>query len=220
MSLTLQVTKRTGKPEVTRSEGLIPAVVYGPHIESQSIAVPYTAFEKAFEQAGESSVIDLDVEGGDNINVVVKDMQFDPVKARILHVDFRHIKMDEVMEVSVPLVFAGDSQAVKEGGTLMKNIDSIQVKGLPGDMIDQLEIDLAKLVDFDIVITVADLKLPEGLEITDDPTTLVVKVIAPVSEEQLAAMEEEASASVEDIEVEEKGKKEDGEEGEAQKEQG
>lgn len=209
MSLALNATKREGKPEVAREAGLIPAVVYGKHIDAQSVAVPYTAFEKTYEEAGETGIIDLAVEGGENINVMIKDLQFDPVKGKILHIDFRAIKAGEAITVTVPLVFVGNSQAEKEGGTLVKQIDSLQVTGIPNKMMDEIEIDLSGLVDYDASITISDITLPEGLTIDEDPNGLVVKVVPPVSEEKLKAMEED-TASVEDIQVEEKGKKEEG----------
>lgn len=218
MKFTLTATTRTGQAAELRAAGKIPAVVYGPHIESFSVAVPYNDFEKVFGQAGESSMIELDMEGKDDVVVLVKDMQFDPVKGNITHVDFRQVTMGEEMEVTMILEFEGVAPAEKQlGGTLITSLDTVQVRCLPKDLVESITVDLSTLATFDDSISVADLKLPEGITVLNEPTALIAKVSAPLTEDQLAALEETTEASVEDVAVEEKGKAEEGsaEEGEA-----
>ncbi|MBT3816904.1 MAG: 50S ribosomal protein L25 [Candidatus Magasanikbacteria bacterium] len=217
MSVQLPAIKRNGEAEALRAELKIPAVVYGPHIESFSIAVPSNLFTKLYENVGESTVIDIVVEGGDTVPVLIQDLQIDPVKRTISHIDFRHVTMGEAMEVKVELVFEGVAPAEKQlGGTLSKGVDSINVRCLPKDLVDHIVIDISVLSTFDDVINTGSIALPEGMTLVDAPEILVAKVAAPMSEEQLKAMDEAdtAAPSVEDIEVEEKGKKE--EEGEAE----
>lgn len=203
-----------------RAEGLVPGVVYGgDRTETASFAVPYNELEKAYQEAGSSTLIDFTLEGeSEMVKVVVQDVQFDPVKDTITHIDLKQIKMGETMQVSVELIFAGESPAVKTGGTLVKGMQSINVECLPKDLISSLDVDLTKLATYDDSIKASELGLPESITLLEDPNTMIATVSAPLSEEQLAAMEETTEASVEDVAVEEKGKKEDGEEGDAKAE--
>jgi large subunit ribosomal protein L25 len=224
MSFTLKVEKReAGKPEETRESGLIPGVVYGPEMEPVSISMDYNTFTKLYAEAGASSLIDFTVEGnGEPTKVLIQDIQYNPVKGNIIHVDFRQIKMGEEMTTDVALNYVGEAPAVKElGGTLNTGNDTLTVKCLPKDLVSELEVDISVLATFEDVITIADVKLPEGITIlTDDTATLLAKVTAPLTEEQLKAMEETKEASVEDVDVEEKGKEgEEGEGGEEKKEE-
>lgn len=208
MSVTLQATKRDGNAQATREAGRIPAIVYGPQMDPISISVENVAFEKAYQAAGDSTIVSLDVDGT-TTEVLVQAIQIDPVKRNPTHVDFRQVVMGEEMEVTVSLNFVGVAPAEKAlGGTLNKAKDSLTVRCLPKDLVDHIDINLEVLATFDDSISVADVALPAGLIAVDGETELVVKVTAPLSEEQLAKMEESATATVEDIEVEEKGKKE------------
>lgn len=213
MTYTLIVNKReSGKAEQTRQENLIPAVLYGSEIEPVSVAVDYNTFEKLYNEAGESSLIDFSVEGdkAEPVKILIQDIQYDPVKGRMIHIDFRQIKMDEEMHATIELSFVGESLAVKElGGTLNTGNDYVNVKCLPKDLVSEIEVDLSVLKTFDDVIKISDLKVPAGVTIVDNSDTVVAKVAAPLSEEQLKAMEESEAPSIEDVEVEGKEKKED-----------
>lgn len=202
------------KAEQTRAQGLVPAIVYGPEIDSVSISVEPVPFSKLYEEAA-SSLIELQVEGSkDPLIVLIQDVQYDPVKRNVIHVDFRQIKMGEEMSTTTSLVFVGESSAVKQdGGTLMTGNDYINIKCLPKDLVNEIEIDLSVLKTFDDTITIADLKLPEGIVCTDNADSLIAKVSAPLTEDQLKAMEEAEAPKVEDVEVE--GEDKDAEGGEA-----
>lgn len=201
MAIPLEAKTRTGQAEILRQEGRVPAVVYGPHIQSMSVSVPYVRFEKVYNDAGESTLIDLGVEGGETLPVLIKDIQYNPVSGKIQHIDFRHVTMDEEMEVSIELHFIGEAPAEKMGGTLIKTLESIDVRCMPADLVDEIDVDLSVLSDYDAQITVADVVLPPGLTVLDSPDTLIAKVAEPLSEEQLNAMEAQEEKSVENIEV-------------------
>lgn len=219
MSLTLAVEKRTNKTEEVRDAGKIPAILYGPEIEPVSIEVAQNVFEKLYSEAGMSTMIDISVSGADPIKVLVQDVQYDPVKSTITHADFRQIKMGEEMNATTTLEFEGIAPAVKElGGTLTKTLREVNIRCLPKDLVSSIIVNLEVLKTFEDSISIADLKLPEGVAVTDEETTLIAKVTAPLTEEQLKAMEEAETASVEDVEVEgEKKEGEEGAEGEAEK---
>ena len=105
--------------------------------------------------------------------------------------------------------FTGESTAVKElGGTMVRGPEIIHIKCLPKDLVSRVDVDIAGLKTFTDVIRIGDLKLPPGITVLDNPQTLVAKVIPPLTEEQLKALDEAPAKTVEDIEVEKKGKKE------------
>lgn len=209
MSFALDVQKRSLPAEKTRNSGLIPAVVYGPQLASTSVVIDYLVFDRLYKEAGESSLIDLNVAGGQPTKVLIQEVQRDPVSDRIIHVDFRQINMNKEMHATISISFEGESVAVKElGGTLVKTLDELNIKCLPKDLVSHVTVNLSVLKTFDDAIHISDIALPAGITVTDNLETLVAKVAPPLTEEELKAMEEAPAASIEDIEVEEKGKKE------------
>ena len=155
-------------------------------------------------------MIDLSIDGKEPVKVLIQDIQMDPVKHKIIHADFRQIKMGEEMHASISLEFVGVAPAEKTlGGTLITGVDMVNVKCLPTALVSSFEIDLSTLATFDDVIKIGDINIGEGITITDAPDTVVAKVIPPLTQEQLDAMDSEnAVTSVENVEVEKKGKKE------------
>ncbi len=218
MAFNLVAKKREGNnAEAVRGEGLIPGILYGQGIEPVSVAVAYNIFSKLYNQAGESSLIDCQIEGGkEPVKVIIQDVQFDPVKGRFIHFDLRQINMLQEMNVSVQLNFINEAPAVKElGGTLIKAHDSLEIKCLPKDLVSSINVDLNVLKTFNDVIHVKDLQLPAGITTVENVEQVIAKVLAPLSEEQLKAMEDEGKKGVEAVEVTEKVKEAEGEEGEA-----
>ncbi|MEA3272747.1 MAG: 50S ribosomal protein L25 [Patescibacteria group bacterium] len=201
-----------------RKEGLVPAVVYGHGFKSQNIAVEYTPFEKVYQKAGESSLVDLKIGEAEPIKVLIQDTQKDVRSDRFIHIDFRQIKMTEKLETDIVLEFIGESRAVKEmGGILIKNLDAIAVKCLPTALVSQIEVDLSILEEFGDVIRVSDIKLPEGMESIEELETVVATVAEPRSEEELAETEKPTEEDVEGVEVEGKKKEEAPTEGDEEK---
>lgn len=201
--------RAAGDAEKLRASGMIPAVVYGPGMDPQVIAVEAVAFQKMYAEAGESTLIDVSVDGAEAVKVLVQDVQYDPLNEKPIHADFRQINMNEEMTAMIELEFVGESQAVKEGGTLLTQMDSVEITCLPKFLVSSIQVDLGALKTFDDAILVKDLKFPEGISPAEDGDGLVAKVSAPLTEEELKAMEESSTpASLEQIEVEKKGKKE------------
>ena len=217
MTYSLTLKNRPAKnTALLRMSGLLPGVMYGPHREPMPVSVSSTEFSKLYSTAGESSLIDVTMEGASApVKALIQDVQYDPVKGTLIHFDLREINMNEEMHATVQLVFVGEAPAVKElGGTLMKPHGEVEVKCLPKDLVSQLEVDLTVLKTFEDAVFVEDLKLPAGLTVVDSKEQLVAKVTPPLSEDELKALEAvpAATPALEDIEVEKKGKKE--EEGE------
>lgn len=189
-----------------RTSRKIPAVIYGPEVKPVSITIEYNPFEKIFHEAGTSTLVTLTVEETPHI-VVVKDVALDPLTNRFMHVDFFEVSMKKEMEVPVAIRFVGESPAVKnEGGTLIKVKDTLTIRCLPKDLISALEVSLDALHTFDDVIAVGDIALPPGVEFVEEAEEIIAKVAAPLTEEQLKALEAENVADVTKVEV--VGKKE------------
>lgn len=198
-SLAASSRKELGKKvSILRDAGVLPAVVYGRGTAHHVVSVPYAAFEKVYRNAGESSLVDLAVDGGGALKTLIHDVQKNPVSDRYTHVDFFEVNMAEKLNAQIQLKFTGDSKAVKQlGGILVKNISHVEVRCLPADLVHELSVDLSPLATFDDTITVADIPLPSGIEILSLPAgTIIATVMPPMTEEQMKALDEKV---VEDV---------------------
>lgn len=183
-----------------RAKGSIAAVMYGHGKPATSLWVERLAFEKLYAEAGESSIIHIDVEGKSH-NALVQDVAFDPLAHRAIHIDFLQVKMNEVIEVTVPLELVGESKAVRElGGTLIKTLEEVEVSCLPKDLPHALEVSLEKLGSFEDHLTVADIIVPADVKILTNPETVLATVEAPRTAEEMEALDEKVEADVTKVE--------------------
>lgn len=207
MALVLKTEKREvfgKKLKELRHEGKLPAVWYGLGIETQSVFVPLKDFLKVWKAAGESTIIELDIDGARK-SVLIYGVASDPVTEVPLHADFYAVRMDKPITATVPIAFMGESAAVKTlGGILVRVIHDLEVEALPKDLPHELSVDIAALATFEDRITVGDIPLPPGVKTTADATDTVALIEMPVAEE----VETTPERSIEDIEVIAKGKKE------------
>lgn len=184
-----------------RKAGMIPAVMYGHKIASQNLALNYLEFQKVFQKAGENTVIELEIEGSGKVNVLVHEIQTDPISGKITHADLFQVRMDEKIETKIPLEFVGESPAVKAlGGVLVKNMDEVEVSCLPADLPSTIQVDISKIENFDDHIKVKDLKVSEKVEILSDLENVIALVERPRTEEELAALNEKVEADVTKVE--------------------
>jgi len=190
-TLTLNAKKRerTGRQaKQLRHEGFVPAVVYGHGIEPGNLAVEARAFDKLYERAGESSLVDLVVDGAAPVKVLIQEVQYEPLRHVPVHVDFRQVKMDEKLEADVPLTFVGESPAVKNlGAILVRNMDAVTVSCLPNDLVHEIEVDLSALKEFGDTVTIGDIATPPGIEFIDETDAVIAVANEPLSEEELEA---------------------------------
>jgi len=209
LTLSAKVRKDLGKKvETLRRKGFLPAVLYGPKIKNLSLIIDEKEFDKIFQEAGESSLVSLDVEGDKKYLVLIHDFQRDPLTDKIIHVDFFQPSLKEEIEVKIPLVFEGEAPAVKSlGGTFVKYLSEIEVKVLPQKLPREIRVSVEGLKSFEDNIKIADLKLPEGVKILRDKEEIIAAVLpAEKVEEELVKPVEE---KVEEVEkVEEKKEKE------------
>lgn len=215
----LKSTSREGKRVVDlRKNGKIPAVVYGSDFKNRIISVDSPIFKRVFDQAGESSLINLSIDDSSPEKVLVHEVQIDPVTSEIIHIDFYKVNMKEKIKTEIPLKLVGESLAVVDlEGTLVSNKDSVAVECLPSDLVHEIEVDISVLKTFDDVIKISDIKAPARIEILDDLEEVAILVQPPRSEEELAELEEKPEEDVEAVEVEGE-KPEEGEEVEGEEE--
>ncbi|MDD2647079.1 MAG: 50S ribosomal protein L25 [Patescibacteria group bacterium] len=203
MTLSLKAKSRTitgGKVNELRKEGQIPAIVYGHGFKNVNIIVSDGDFKKVFKEAGESSLVSLVVDDAKPIQVLVHDIQYQPLKNTIQHIDFYHVKADEKITAEAGLRFIGDAPAVKElSGVLVTPITKVKIECLPKDLVHELEVDISTLNTFEDAIRIKDLVVPAGIKIVGSLDEVVALVEAPRSEEELKSLEEKPEAKVEDV---------------------
>lgn len=205
MTITLPITKRdeTTSTASLRANGQVPGVVYGPKQEPITIAVDAIRFDKVCGEAGESTIVNLDGLGED-LEVLIKDVEFNPVKQEVLHVDFYAIERGKEMTVTVPIDFVGEAPVVKsQVGTVTKALQEISVTCRPSKLPSEITVDISVLTDVDSQIHVSDLPVLEGVTYEAESNDVVAVVSASKEEEEVDDTE---TVDMEAIAVEQKGK--------------
>ena len=207
LSLSAKIRKDLGrKVKKLRKKGILPGVLYGPKVKATPLEINLKEFEKIYKEAGESSLISLEIEGKKS-PVLIHEVARDPLTEKPTHVDFYQPRLEEEVEATIPLVFEGEALAVKDlGGTLVKNISEIDVKALPQNLPHEIKVNIQSLKTFEDSILIKDLEVPEGVKVLKDPEEIVAKVSPPekVEEELVKPIEEK----VEEVEKVEKEKEE------------
>jgi large subunit ribosomal protein L25 len=200
-----------------RAQGMVPAVVYGHDVPSRAIQIGAQEMERTLRRAGFTQLINLHIEKGSDSGgemVLVREVQRHPVRRDLLHVDFYRVVMTEKLRAEVPVHLVGEAPAVTQGAILVHNLNTIEVECLPADIPEFVTADLSSLTDASQSITVAQLRVPGGVEVVSDPDEVVVSVVFA----RAVTVEEEAAAAAEAVpaepEVVSKGKAAREEEGE------
>lgn len=184
-----------------RREGLVPGVVYGRGAESVNVSVSRVSLEQALKTAGENTMLELGINGAKTKNVLIHDLQRDPVKELLNHVDFLEVRLDQKIKADVPLEFTGEAAAVKElSGVLVRSIQHIEVEAFPQNLPHSIEIDISRLKTFEDRITVADVKVGPNIKILSKPEAIIASVVPPRSEEELEALKTEVVEDVSKVE--------------------
>lgn len=186
MILQAQKREKLGKSvNSLRKEGFLPAVVYGHNIKNLNLLLNIKEFEKAYYGVGESSILELQIEGEKILrNVLVHDISKHYLNGNFIHADFYQVKMDEKVKAKVIIEFTGEAQAVKNGNILVKNIHDVEIESLPANLPKSIVVDISELKDIGDKITVAKLNLPQGVKILTDPEIILVSIEAPRAKEE------------------------------------
>jgi len=194
-----------------RTTGVVPGVLFGKKIGSIPVQVDAKALELLYHQAGRTSVVKVSVDGGQPTSAIIKSLQRNPLTRRALHVDLFAVDLTQEMLADIPLSFTGTSPAVElEGAILFTSLDHLKVRGLPGDLPHEIQVDLSPLVDLESTIHVRDLTIAAKVEVLNDPDDLVAKVTPPREEEVIEPVVVEGEEGAEGAE----GEGEEGAEGE------
>ncbi len=209
LTLSAKIREISGKKvKNLRKKDVLPAVLYGPDVKNLTLEINMKDFDKVFNEAGESSLIKIETAESPKkeFQVLIHDIQRESATGKPLHVDFYAPPTKEEIVVKVPIILEGTAAAIKElGGTLVKDIHEIEIKGLIQDLPKEIKIDISILKTFEDHISVRDLNLPQGVKVLKNPEEIVVSAAPPekVEEELVKPIEEK----VEEVEVIEKEKK-------------
>lgn len=195
MDIKLKAEKRklTGrKVKQLRAKGIVPANIFGKKIKSLSVQASETDLNKIYQEAGETSLIEIDLAGdktkGAKRVVLISDVQTDPVTDKLIHVDFREVDLKQKVNAQVPVELTGESPAEKQGlGTVVQYISEVEVKALPADLLESFELDQSVLVKVDDALMIKDLKFDKNkISIELDDEEMVAKVDELRKEEEPA----------------------------------
>ncbi len=172
-----------------RKAGNVPAIVYGPKLKGAlPINVTLKDFTRVLKEAGESTLIDLSLEGGGKKKVLIHGIDRDPVKNTPRHIDFYEVDITKPIRVHVPLKFSGDAPAEKIlGGVMVKTMHDIEIEALPADLPHEIIVDVSVMATFADHITIGDIVMPKGVEAVRDAANMVALVEPPKTDEQLQA---------------------------------
>jgi len=196
-TLVLEAQKRevTGKKVKTvRAEGFVPATVYQTGKESANVKVDYQTFKKAFAQVGYAQPVELHI-GSDKRLAMIKDVHVDPARNVFVHAAFHAIRADRIVEAEVKIVIEGDVPAESKGNFLVRQHDTILVKGKPADLPEAMIVKADSLIEPGDSVTVADLEPVKNVEIVTEPEAQLAVVTEPTVIEEDEEEEEVVDAA-------------------------
>lgn len=185
MSVTITAEKRSnltrGELQKLRQTGRVPAVIYGKGKEAVSLQLEENEVRKVLSHL--TGLVELSI-NGKNHHVIVRDVQRDPLKSSIVHVDFQEVQLNKPIDAEVPIVLIGEEEAVgvKAGGILQHPVREMMVRGLPNELPEEITVDIRSFEVGDTLI-LEDISLPKGLELLTDPQTVVASIVPPQAEE-------------------------------------
>ncbi|RMG64809.1 MAG: 50S ribosomal protein L25 [Chloroflexi bacterium] len=201
----IRAAVRSGVNALRRS-GKVPAIVYGRNTPNIPIQLDAREVTNTLRKTGHNTLITLHIAGQDAPQMVLtREVQRDPIRRTIQHIDFYAVSMTEKITASIRVMLEGEPEDVKSGvGVLLQERDTLKIECLPSDLIEAVTIDVSKM-KVDDVVRVKDVVVPPGITLLDDPEDEVVRVT------RFVEAKEEAAAEPAEVEVIEKGKKEEAE---------
>lgn len=180
-----------------RRVGVLPGRIFG-HGESVLVQVDERTFQRMRELHQTAGLLTLTISGQKQPEtVMVTHIEHEPKTAKMLHIDFARVLMNEAIHSRVPLHMVGTSPAAKEtNGVLIPLIEAVEIECLPGDLPDFLELDVSKITALDVILHASDIKLPKGVKLLISDDEAVVKVQPPRGGEETPATPAAAPAPV------------------------
>jgi len=168
-----------------RKNGFAPAVVYGYQIESTPIAINVREFEKKLRKDGKNAIVTLDIEGKE-IKAVIKDIQRDSLKDKLVHLDFLEVNMSALITVEVPVIVKGQALGVIDGGILQQPNRMLKLSTRPSDIPESIEVDVSNLA-IGNTLTIGDIRDQVNYKIAASDSITLVTISVPVIEIELEA---------------------------------
>jgi large subunit ribosomal protein L25 len=167
-----------------RGQGITPVHLFGHGLKSLVLQCETTKLERSLAQAGETRLITLKVNHEKMARpVLVREVQRESLTGKLLHVDFYQVKMEEKLEVEIPIVLVGEAPALEaKNNTLLRGLNTLTVECLPGKIPASLEVNVGSLTEPGQAIRVKDIAVSPDITILSDPEQVVVTVIAPPEE--------------------------------------
>ncbi len=181
VELTVEQRTVSGKKVASlRRDGFVPAVLYGHDFPAQSIMAPEVSMGKVVARAGKHHPVEVTLDGTKRL-AMIKTTDVDPVKHQLRHVSFHVVNLNEEVETEVPVIItgAGETPAEKAGLVVLTTVESVQVKALPNDLPDQLEIPGEKLVEIGDHLSATDIVVPTGVTLLTDLDQVIATVYEP-----------------------------------------
>jgi large subunit ribosomal protein L25 len=178
LSLTARAPEGSRSARRLRREGLVPGVIYGEGGDPQHFAVDARILRNTLAHSG--AILEVSIDGGKGVPVLVKDLQRHPVRGETVHVDLLRVNMAETIHTTVALELTGADEApgVDEGGVLNQETRELNIEALPGDIPDFITFDVSGL-QMNETVTLSALTAPEGVTLLDDPEETVLATITP-----------------------------------------
>jgi large subunit ribosomal protein L25 len=205
--VTLTAERRTilGKHvKQLRRQGWVPGIMYGHGFEAIPLQFEDRSLSKLLSHVSGSQLVSVQVADQKEPEMaLVRDVQRDPIRGDVLHVDFYRVEMTERLTAEIPLTFVGESPVISQHeGILLQGISTIEVECLPGDLVDEIAVDLSDLEEIGQGVYVRDLAIPSGIDVLTDTDEMIVRIVALAEEEVIEeALEEELLPGVEEVEV-------------------
>lgn len=190
-NLKAKARSETGKGPARRArrQGRVPAILYGAAVDATPLEVQTKDVLAALHtEAGHNVLISLQLDGDKHLTML-REIQRDPIRGDLIHVDFVNVARDVLITATVPIHVVGDSRGVKEGGAVEHHLWELTVEALPTEVPPHIEVDISDLGIGDHV-RVSQVKAPEGATIMTNPEELIVAVVEP----QLIQLPEEVPA--------------------------
>ncbi|OGF59746.1 MAG: 50S ribosomal protein L25/general stress protein Ctc [Candidatus Fischerbacteria bacterium RBG_13_37_8] len=187
MHYQINVTAReqTGKGfcRKLRAKGLMPGVIYGHGMETIPVSINFKEFMDILRKAGETSIIELNINNKEPVNALIKEYQLNPIYGNVTHVDFYAVRADEIVTLSIPIHIIGDPIGVKQNGGILEIImRELEIECLPTDIPEKLEIDVSQMNIGDEIV-VSDVHFSEKVKILNKSDSAIALVSAPAVEE-------------------------------------
>jgi large subunit ribosomal protein L25 len=183
-----------------RREGLVPGVVYGKGNQATAFVVEDREFRRLLREGARGHLVDLTVGDDTAVPTLLKELQRDPIRGDLIHIDLQEVDLTATVDSPVPVVLTGSAVGVREGGVLDQTLREIVVRALPSDLPEAFELDVSEL-DVGDTVNVSDLVAPEGVEVLGDPEASIASITLPRAAVEEEEVPEEEAEELEGEEV-------------------